>query len=203
MLDIEHARVELAASDGVYGSVRESFIHGNEVLIHGDQLLAIAHAGFDAEMTFHQSSHTLCNIWGTLNRISEFVGIDCDDARQRIAEYIVLDAIIGNTDRHHENWGVVVERVGDRQNGRIAPSFDHASSLGRELRDERRILLMNEHRVGQYSEKGRGAIYWSEDQRHCPSPLELARRAARQYPDIFQPALSRLDPAIVRPFVNV
>ena len=204
MLDIEHARVELAASDGMYGSVTESFIHGNQVLIHGNQLLAITHAGYDSERTFQQSSHTLCNIWGTLNRISEFVGMDRDDARQRIAEYIVLDAVIGNTDRHHENWGVVVERVGDRQNGRIAPSFDHASSLGRELRDERRILLMNEHRVGQYSEKGRGAIYWSEDQRHCPSPLELARRAARQYPDIFQPALSRLDPAIgSAAFVNV
>lgn len=135
ILGIEHARVELAASDGVYGSVTESFIHGNEVRIHGNQLLAIAHAGYDAEMTFHQSSHTLNNIRGTRNRISEFAGMDCDDAKQRIAECIVLDAAIGNTDRHHENWGVVVEPVGNREYGRIAPSFDHASSLERELRD--------------------------------------------------------------------
>ncbi len=125
-----------------------------------------------------------------------FVGMDRDDARQRIAEYIVLDAVISNTDRHHENWGVVVERVGDREFGRIAPSFDHASSLERERTDERRILLMDAHRVGQYSEKGRDAIYWLEDQRHGPSPQELARRVARKYPDIFQPALSKLDPVI-------
>ena len=44
-----------------------------------------------------------------------------------------------------------------------------------------------------YVEKGHGAIYWSEDGRHGPSPLELARRAARRYPDLFRPALAKLE----------
>ena len=44
------------------------------------------------------------------------------------AGYLVFDAWIANTDRHHENWGVLI----DRRDGssRLAPSFDHGSSLG-------------------------------------------------------------------------
>ena len=52
---------------------------------------------------------------------------------------------------------------------------------------------MAENRVGDYAEKGRGAIYWSEDGRHGPSPLELVRRAIHAYPYIFQPAILKLE----------
>jgi len=74
----------------------------------------------------------------------------------------VLDAVIGNTDRHHENWGILLRRTKRRWMGMLAPTFDHASSLGRELRDETRgkcrRRLLSENQVGAYSEKATGAI---------------------------------------------
>lgn len=45
--------------------------------------------------------------------------------------YLLLDALIGNQDRHHENWAVLSGGDVDR----LAPSFDHASSLGFQLTD--------------------------------------------------------------------
>ena len=48
--------------------------------------------------------------------------------------YLVLDALIGNTDRHEENWAVVETE----ETRRLAPSFDHASSLGFLLSDSQR-----------------------------------------------------------------
>jgi hypothetical protein len=48
--------------------------------------------------------------------------------------YLMLDAWIGNTDRHDQNWAVIESH--DQKEGRIlrlAPTFDHASCLGREL----------------------------------------------------------------------
>lgn len=48
--------------------------------------------------------------------------------------YLVLDALIGNTDRHEENWAVIASSS-ERW---LAPTFDHASSLGFLLSDEQR-----------------------------------------------------------------
>ena len=58
--------------------------------------------------------------------------------------------------------------------------------------DHRRDRLLAENRVGDYVEKGRGAIYWSEEERHGLSPLELVRRANGKYPSLFRPALVKI-----------
>jgi hypothetical protein len=106
---------------------------------------------------------------------------------------MVLDALIGNTDRHHENWGLLLHVQTDpRAMGlSVAPSFDHASSLGRELRDERRLELLSKGRVGWYVRKGKGGIFKSPDERHGENPLGLVQFAAQAYPSFFAPALSR------------
>ena len=52
---------------------------------------------------------------------------------------------------------------------------------------------MRENRVGNYAERGRGAVYWSEEERRGPSPLELVRRAAGKYPDFFRRASRKIE----------
>ncbi|MYH50548.1 MAG: hypothetical protein F4151_13755 [Gammaproteobacteria bacterium] len=191
LLGIPHARVELAQFGDDRGSVSESFTPRGYELVHGNQLLRWASSGYDPDKTFGQREHTLENVFGVVDRL--FMTDEARIRRKRqIAEYLVLDALIGNTDRHHENWGVVRRRKEDQWRGGIAPSFDHASSLGRELRDERRRILLEESEVGRYVERGRGAVFWSGDERKGPSPLELVRRAILVYDDLFRPALDRL-----------
>ena len=111
----------------------------------------------------------------------------------RFAEYVVLDALIGNVDRHHENWGVLRRKVGSDWRGFLAPSYDHASSLGRELTDANRIRYLAEKPAGWYSERGRGAIYDSDQSAKPLSPLELVRWCVAHYPHIFRPALQKLE----------
>lgn len=126
-------------------------------------------------------------------------------AKARICEYLVLDALIGNTDRHHENWGILRERAGSGWRGFVAPSFDHASSLGRELLDKDRDKLLAEERVGKYVEKGHGGIYWSGDEKRGPSPLELVRCAIQRYPGFFHSfseKLRRLDENALKDLVH-
>lgn len=195
-LEIPHAKVELAEFDGVRGSATESFARDGRELYHGNQILAGQVLGYDQSKKFRQTSHTLANIFGAIER-SFADAENVVAAKQRIAAYIVLDALIGNTDRHHENWGILVERVSGGRTAMIAPSFDHASSLGRELRDEGtgkcRSRILSENRVGQYSEGAPGAIYGTEQDRRGLSPLALARRAASEYRTLFGPLLKGLD----------
>jgi hypothetical protein len=54
--------------------------------------------------------------------------------------FLIFDGWIGNTDRHHANWGVI--RSDGTENDRIAPTFDHASSLGRLLEDDKRTRIL-------------------------------------------------------------
>lgn len=192
MLDIPRARVELATCRGQRGSATKSFRLKKQELIHGNQLLPDVVSGYDPGRTFHRSSHTLENIWAVM----EHFFADKEDARRarvRVAEYLVLDALIGNTDRHHENWGILRERHGNQSRDTVAPSFDHASSLGRELRSERRELLLEENRVGEYVERGRGAIFRSAEDRYGPSPLQLVRYGFGSYRESFLPALRKIE----------
>lgn len=189
LLSTPHTRVELAVLGDQRGTVTRSFVDEGDVLFHGNQFLEIIVDAYDTKTRFGQSRHTLGNIWVVLDWLFG-EGEESERAKCRIAQYLVLDALIGNTDRHHENWGVLVKRTNHGWEGKVAPSFDHASSLGRELRDARRARLLAENRVGYYSEKGRGGVYWSEVDRRGPGPLELTRRAGIRYESVFRPALA-------------
>ncbi len=68
--------------------------------------------------------------------------------------YLVLDALIGNVDRHHENWGVASRADGT---ARLVASFDHGACLGRELSEKNRRNRMEYKQVGGYVER-RGAM---------------------------------------------
>jgi hypothetical protein len=194
-LDILHAKVELAVFQGNRGSATESFAREGRNLFHGNQILAGKVLGYDPARKFRQPDHTLTNVFLALERLY-LKPEGAERAKAQFASYLVLDALIGNTDRHHENWGILRKRVGDKWQGVLAPTFDHASSLGRELLDisdgKCRRRLLAEKRVGAYAEKAPGAIYWAPADKHGLSPLALVRRAAASYPALFRAALERL-----------
>jgi len=191
-LGIFHAVVELAIFQNVRGSATQSFAREGRELVHGNQALGGKVLGYDVSATFRHSSHTMANIFLVMDDRAILTSEGARRAKLGMAEYMVLDALIGNTDRHHENWGLLRKRTGDRWTGSLAPSFDHASSLGRELLDEKRAQFLMENRVGSYSEKGHGGVYWSADEKRGPSPLALVRNAVRVLPEFFEPALEKL-----------
>lgn len=108
-----------------------------EELVHGDALLAeqddSATVGYEGPYTLKAIHSALegglpppcasdgLTTWGV------FVG------------YLVLDAIVGNTDRHQANWAVIKSGYGRY----LAPTFDHASSLGFLLSDRERLRRLS------------------------------------------------------------
>lgn len=191
-LKIPHGRVELAVYNCIRGTVSQSFVderQGQE-LFHGNQALYVTVPGYDRKKRrFHQHDHTLENIWLALEQETD----DAEESKRQFAEYVVLDGLIGNMDRHHENWGILRSGTSEGQTRTLAPSLDHASSLGRELSDEKRMRRLTEKSIDGYLGRGHGGIYWSSSDERAPSPLELVRLAARVEPDLFCPAISRLE----------
>ncbi|MEG3898961.1 MULTISPECIES: hypothetical protein [unclassified Microcoleus] len=66
----------------------------------------------------------------------------------------MLDAWIGNTDRHHENWGFVEVRASKTPQviAHLAPTYDYASSLGRE--HSKRLERPGDSAMAAYAAKG-------------------------------------------------
>ena len=192
LLGIRHANVELAQFQDDRGTATESFARDGRELHHGNQILEASVCGYHPAGSFRQSSHTLENAWKAIDVAFTKPGA-VRRAQRAMAEYVILDAVTGNTDRHHENWGILRRRTGSGWRQVMAPSFDHASSLGRELQDAARRRILTGDRIGVYSERARGAIYWTEDDPHAPGPLELVRRAVDRHPAVFEAALTKLD----------
>ena len=85
------------------------------------------------------------------------------DARDIFVGYLLLDAWIGNSDRHHQNWAII-----QRDKRRfLSPSYDHGSSLGRNEPDTKMMgrLRGNDLRstVETYAQKCRSALYEGPD----------------------------------------
>ncbi|MDE0025051.1 MAG: HipA domain-containing protein [Spirochaetaceae bacterium] len=177
------------------GSAVRSFSSGYE-LYHGNQILAGLDENYDPDQRFGHSMHTVQRIFHSMSVFES--DRYADRCRARLAEYLILDAVIGNVDRHHENWGILCKVVDGRLKGRLAPTFDHASSLGRELLDtgsgKSRHRFLTELGIDRYAERAPGAVFIGEDTRRGPSPLELMRWGVEQadYGRFFRTALTKL-----------
>ena len=86
-----------------------------------------------------RSRYTLAAIADALGGVAAPAGLSGDLSDLRAWDvfvgYLILDAVIGNTDRYEENWAVIVH--GDDRS--LAPTFDHASCLGFMLDDDQRL----------------------------------------------------------------
>ncbi|CAJ0742330.1 HipA domain-containing protein [Ralstonia mannitolilytica] len=182
-IGVPHAYYELAQCDGVYGVSSPSFVPPSGRLVHGNEILARA-KGYQDEAAvvkanyYRSRAHTITLVLGVLMAAStsEF-GLRVPDgfapfhgvvtAADVFLGYLMLDAWIGNQDRHDQNWGLLVEVKGPRNAPDViltlAPSFDHGSSLARNETDLAceemlRTKDLGRH-ISRYVERARSALY--------------------------------------------
>lgn len=196
LIGVPAAIVELADCEGRRGTVSLSFVdrEKGEELIHGNEILAGQVLGYDPNKIFGQADHTLDNIYQAIGKLFPDPE-ENEKILKQLASYMVIDGLVGNVDRHHENWGLVgyLETNEDGDNEFIvyvAPTYDHASCLGRELLDIRidRILTSSDG-VSGYISKGRGAIYLSPSSPRGENPLKLVEFGSRRFPQYFDDVL--------------
>ncbi len=83
-------------------------------------------------------------------------------------------------DRHHENWGL----ISMSEHGLVlAPTFDHASSLGRNETDENRRKRLNTKDKGfsveSYVEKARSGFFENKSSTKAMSTVDAFRECAK------------------------
>ncbi len=182
LLGLPHVEYELAAEyDGERyirpGVVCENMAPQPVSLVLGNQLLLAIDPEYPTEQRFKVRQHTVEAVTDVLSRLDLPPGAwmngvppGVETALDVFAGYVMLDAWIGNQDRHHENWGA----LRDGSALQLAPTFDHGAALARNLLDEEReerLTTRDRNRtVAAFAQRGRSAFYGSAAD---PRPLEL------------------------------
>jgi hypothetical protein len=170
LLNIPHADYDFAIWRGDRGVVSPSFCKDGEELVLGNVFLTKfffkTKSDYDHRQFFRNREHKLRLVLRILanSRLPLDWQIEpgINFSEEVFVGYLLLDALIGNQDRHHENWGFINTFTPDSQL-HLAPSFDHASSLGRNESDETRRERMNtkdhQRSVAHYVKRARSAFY--------------------------------------------
>jgi len=121
-----------------------------------------------------------------------FTGVE--DAVEVFVGYLMLDAWIANTDRHHENWALVVHPQATKH---LAPSYDHAASLGAHETDKNRqdrLTTRDQGRaVPRYVARAASAFFASPTDRKPMTTLAVFRAVDARRPEAVRAWLARLE----------
>ena len=178
LLGITHAHYDLAVFGQRRGVITSTISPKDTTLIHGNEILGRLIADYEKTKRYHANQHTLRRIHSVLDSLPVKPPIEFDPKESIITAfgvftgYLMLDALIGNQDRHHENWGLILQK-GEIS---LAPTFDHASSLGRNETDANRTDRLTTKDQGRtvtaYAKRARSAIYAGPDDTHPMGTLD-------------------------------
>lgn len=135
------------------------------------------------------SGYTLNTVQAVLSDVAPPPGIGGVTAFGVFAGYLVLDALVGNTDRHPGNWALL-EADADASR-HLAPTYDHGSALGAGLTDDNRRT----RNPSDFAAKGRANPFVPEKQLLVDLAQEAVRRADAS---LWLPRVAALDRATVR-----
>jgi hypothetical protein len=189
-LGLPHADYDLAVWNDRPGVVSPMFVPEGGRLIHGNELLARTNAGYNEKAAYRCSQHTLSRVIAVLRspQIDPPLGWSCPvevgSAPGVFVGYLLLDALIGNQDRHHQNWGLLKVPGGGLT---LAPTFDHASSLGRNETDakrgERLTTRDKGNNVASYVRRATSGLYETKTSTRPMMTFDVYCQAAAWYPN--------------------
>ncbi|MGA2796429.1 MAG: hypothetical protein ABSE63_02500 [Thermoguttaceae bacterium] len=225
LIGLPHVHYELGEIyDGnIYsdrGVICETCSPSPSSLILGNQLLLKLDPAYPIEKSRYKvREHTVdavCEVLNTLLPPKENwmtkTPKDIDTAICVFVGYVMLDALIANQDRHHENWGAIQEikprfvpPVKDQHNFkvimqkgplRLAPSFDHGAALARNLSDEERQERLDtkdrNFSLQQFTQRAKSAFYKNKNDSKTIGTFDAFNEFARHAPQAAQIWLKRL-----------
>lgn len=218
LLGIPHSHYEFAVWKDHRGVVTPTFVPEGGRLIFGNELLAKFVSDYDGDRRVRAHKHTLSRVMAVIHGPTRFVvkvplpdgvrtvirpapielplgyvsPVEISKASHIFVGYLMLDALVGNQDRHDENWGLILTPDNRLV---LAPTFDHASSLGRNEQDAERLARLTTRDQGRsverYVERAKSALYRAVDENPLTT-LAAFQDAARLVPEAGKYWLQRL-----------
>lgn len=171
------ADTDLAHYQGRHGIISHKFVATDEVLVDGGDLIVARHPAFDRRRSRSHSFQLVREVLPA-PQLPQFI------------ELLVFDAVIGNSDRHQDNWSVILAR---NDAPRLAPSYDHGSSLGRDISDNAIEEHLRENVLERYALRGRSRVSWDDVGGGRPmAHVDLLRNVQADHPGEVYRALDKV-----------
>jgi hypothetical protein len=165
----------------VPGALSEYFLQypgkdPTEQFTHAIDHLVALQPDFDTKKGLHHNLESNLRLLSLFERFRQLVGgIDY------FARTLVFDALIGNTDRHQENWGFIWSDYNARRSVRLAPAYDNGTSLGYEHVDQ--VLPgFTGARLDAYIKRGTHHMRIREGDQKKPAHVALCEEFGRRHP---------------------
>ena len=179
----------------VYGALIEWFYSQEERYIEGARLIGPLIPGFDYKTGREHNLLTILTVPAFRK------GPVAEENRRRLVDYwaevLTFDTVIGNTDRHPENWGIVGPP--EAKEGTVAvqlsPAFDNGTAMSYEQPEEHFSRFEDEQYTLRYLTKPRRArhhMHWSLEDQSDMNFFDFMRKLVREFPQTRESIVSRL-----------
>ena len=167
------ADVDIGTYKGRVGSISYNFLKNNEFLNEGINFIQERYPSYNKNKFEEALEGLKYNVQMLKN-----LNINFED----ILKMIIFDALIGNSDRHHSNWGYIVEENNNTcSNIRFCPLYDNGSSLCSYVNDyDIKDILRDKNRYNALIDtKSKSCIGWEDERpiRH----FELIKKIKANY----------------------
>lgn len=132
--------------------------------------------GYDLKTGRQHNVKTLASV---ANLVAPFVGMHAPYTHW--AKVFIFDALIGNTDRHQDNWGLLWYGGPENLDVEFSPVFDNGTALGHEILEGDLVKFSDPERVDRYIQRGTHHIRWRMDDPKRIQHVELIRQFVETY----------------------
>ena len=169
-LYIPCAKVDIGVYRGQIGSMSYMLLKKGEALIEGVSYISKEYPSYNPDDFFDASTQEWYSIQMIMKSMKD-IGLDKD-----CLMFPIFDALIGNTDRHHSNWGVVT----GENCMKLSPLYDNGSSLC-SIVPEEKINIADKHWFSSLIGTRSRSLIRFENIKAKPTHFEMMKFLAENY----------------------
>lgn len=156
ILGIKCNDVDIGYYKGRIGTMSYNLIDGVKVLTEGVVFIEKKYPNYNKDKLLDEDSGKKYSLQMIKDCLPEYF--------KSILSMILFDALIGNSDRHHSNWGIIYELNEDGIYNHFSPLYDNGSSLCAYVNEEDIDKLFKDKMMynALLDTKSKSAIGWNE-----------------------------------------